>query len=270
MTRVLVVGAGVAGLAAACHARHRGADVVLVDAADRLGGVRHARPHPPFTDDARAAALELILESGVVTRDEPVEGPPAAGRIRAILDGARQQANQIATGLGRLMPWRPSRSAQAAVPEVLADNLVESGVRVLLNSTVVRIAPGGSRSSAILDDGRSEVVDAVILAGGTDSSAQLLTPWVPEAAATLRQADRAGARRPVVHVSGAAAHAAMLARLERDLAGRPTWRVAGGESGEGLVTKLLDGRRAADAVLDAVATREVRRASRPQGRTPLM
>lgn len=272
MTRVLVVGAGVAGLTAACHARHRGADVVLVDAAGRLGGAgQPVHPDAPVSADARAAALQMIVEAGVVTRDEPARGSPAVSRGRAILVAVRRQADRVATGVAHRVSARFWRSVQDAVPEVLAGDLVESGVRVLLNSTVVRIAPGGSRSSAILDNGRSEVVDAVILAGGADSSARLLTPWVPEAAATLRQTDRGGPRRPRVTLPGAGSgHDALLARLERDLAGRPTWRVAGGEPGQGLAARLVAGRRAADAVLDAVATRTMSQTRVPPERNPLM
>lgn len=59
MTEVLVVGAGPAGLAAAVHARSRGADVVLLDADDTLGG--QFWRHLPAT---RPARREAVLHHG--------------------------------------------------------------------------------------------------------------------------------------------------------------------------------------------------------------
>jgi NADPH-dependent 2,4-dienoyl-CoA reductase/sulfur reductase-like enzyme len=59
MTEVLVVGAGPAGLAAAVAARARGARVVLLDAADELGG-QYWRHLPP----SRPSAREAILHHG--------------------------------------------------------------------------------------------------------------------------------------------------------------------------------------------------------------
>ncbi|MBX3092717.1 MAG: FAD-dependent oxidoreductase, partial [Cryobacterium sp.] len=38
MTTVLIIGAGPAGLAAGCAAREAGANVVILDASDALGG----------------------------------------------------------------------------------------------------------------------------------------------------------------------------------------------------------------------------------------
>ena len=59
MRRVLVLGAGPAGLAAARAARSRGAQVTLVDAADAVGG-QYWRHLP----EARAGAREDVLHHG--------------------------------------------------------------------------------------------------------------------------------------------------------------------------------------------------------------
>jgi NADPH-dependent 2,4-dienoyl-CoA reductase/sulfur reductase-like enzyme len=59
MNEVLVVGAGPAGMAAAVRARSRGADVVLLDADDALGG-QYWRHLP----DARPARREEVLHHG--------------------------------------------------------------------------------------------------------------------------------------------------------------------------------------------------------------
>jgi NADPH-dependent 2,4-dienoyl-CoA reductase/sulfur reductase-like enzyme len=59
VTSVLIVGAGPAGLAAACAARRRGADVTLLDSADQLGG-QYWRHLPP----SQAAEREETLHHG--------------------------------------------------------------------------------------------------------------------------------------------------------------------------------------------------------------
>ncbi|MHA6669301.1 FAD-dependent oxidoreductase [Homoserinimonas sp. A447] len=75
MTRVLVIGAGPGGLAAARSARAAGADVVLLDSSDSLGGQfwRHLPPNRPARKEAQlhhgwsrfqALATELIADPG--------------------------------------------------------------------------------------------------------------------------------------------------------------------------------------------------------------
>lgn len=59
MTEVLVIGAGPAGLAAACSARDRGASVTMLDSSDQLGG--QFWRHLPAT---RPAAREAVLHHG--------------------------------------------------------------------------------------------------------------------------------------------------------------------------------------------------------------
>ncbi|HWU28389.1 MAG TPA: FAD-dependent oxidoreductase, partial [Microbacterium sp.] len=66
MTRIVVIGAGPAGLAAAASAAQAGADVVIVDEGERVGG-QFWRHHPAFTDPrlqhqlGRFAQLEAAL-----------------------------------------------------------------------------------------------------------------------------------------------------------------------------------------------------------------
>ncbi len=93
--RVVVIGAGPAGLAAAASAAEAGADVVLIDEGERVGG-QFWRHHPGFTDPrlqhqlGRFAALQealagvRMLSSASVWRVEP--GSPL--RVHALIGPA--------------------------------------------------------------------------------------------------------------------------------------------------------------------------------------
>lgn len=89
---VVVVGAGITGLAAALHLGAAGVDVVVVDPADRIGGLIHSSPFAGRMVDEGAdaflirtpAALDLALRVGLT--DELVS--PARRDARLWLHGA--------------------------------------------------------------------------------------------------------------------------------------------------------------------------------------
>jgi polyamine oxidase len=77
--RVIVVGAGVAGLAAADAARHTGADVVVLEARDRIGGRIRTAPLGPGSIDLGAAwvhnpvgnpVAEALTTAGIGSRND--------------------------------------------------------------------------------------------------------------------------------------------------------------------------------------------------------
>lgn len=114
MRRVLVIGAGPAGLAAATAARARGASVILLDAADALGGQywRHLPADRPAADErtlhhgwSRFTALRDGLESDagceIITGAQvwAVEaGTDAAPTVHALIgpsDGGRRRGRSF-------------------------------------------------------------------------------------------------------------------------------------------------------------------------------
>jgi polyamine oxidase len=85
--RVIVVGAGIAGLTAADAARFAGADVLVVEARDRTGGRICTVPLGPGTVDLGGAwvhspagnpVAEALAAGGIATRNDGAYGAPMA------------------------------------------------------------------------------------------------------------------------------------------------------------------------------------------------
>src|SRR5262249_27536356 len=85
--RLIVVGAGIAGLTAADAARCAGAEVFVAEARDRLGGRIHTVPLGPGRVDLGGAwvhdpignpVTEALLAAGVQTRNDGAFGAPMA------------------------------------------------------------------------------------------------------------------------------------------------------------------------------------------------
>ena len=95
--RVIVVGAGIAGLTAADAARCAGAEVVIVEARDRIGGRTWTVPLGPGTIDLGGAWVhspvgnplaEALTAAGIATRNDGAYGAPMAVWADAWLDAA--------------------------------------------------------------------------------------------------------------------------------------------------------------------------------------
>jgi phytoene dehydrogenase-like protein len=85
--RVIVVGAGIAGLTAADAARCAGAEVLVVEARDRIGGRIRTVPLGPGTVDLGGAwvhspignpVAEALAVAGIATRNDGAYGAPMA------------------------------------------------------------------------------------------------------------------------------------------------------------------------------------------------
>lgn len=313
MTRVLVVGGGITGLAAAWEAHRRGAEVILAEGGGRFGGkvvtervdgftIEHGpdafvayrpaalalidelgmraevievagtrtvhlrargRLHPlpagmglvlptrlgPFlttgilswpdklragldlvlprllddTDVSIGGFLERRLGRGIVRRfaDPMVGGIYGAGvddlSLDAVLPSLRESerthrslmlaslaagraaranaAPQRGAGSGTRGPGSPFRSLSGglgSLPDRLVERLAAGGVRLLRRTVVESLAFDGTTTTARLTGGHLDDVDAVILAGGVESSADLLAPHHPDAADALRAIPLAG------------------------------------------------------------------------------
>jgi monoamine oxidase len=79
---VIVIGAGLAGLAAARHLRRAGRSVLILEARDRVGGRTHSEPHGDVVIDRGGAwigptqtrMLQLIREYGIQVMRQPTDG----------------------------------------------------------------------------------------------------------------------------------------------------------------------------------------------------
>lgn len=109
MTDVVIVGAGIGGLAAAYHARKRGLSVTLVEVSDRLGGVIRTSTEagctlehgPDSLVSVKPGGLELVRELGLESR---LIGVPEAARKSLI--ARRGRLVSVPDGLYLLAPGR--------------------------------------------------------------------------------------------------------------------------------------------------------------------
>ncbi|HVK44481.1 MAG TPA: protoporphyrinogen oxidase [Micropruina sp.] len=180
MTRLLVIGGGITGLAAAWQGVRSGADVLLVEADHRLGGAVHTQrtdglliengpdsfdKHP---DDARRLVDELGL-GGQVIHPSPVAGERAfvrsGGRLRPVPVGfgpvLPTELGQLATtpilspldklrAAADLLQPRRLEAGDAAIGPFLRARLGEGVVRKLVDP-VVGGGYGGSLDELSLD-----------------------------------------------------------------------------------------------------------------------
>ena len=119
--RVIVVGAGIAGLTAADAARCAGAEVLVVEARDRIGGRIRTVPLGPGTVDLGGAwvhspignpVAEALAVAGIATRNDGAYGDPMA----VWADGWVEAPETTTVTAALQADWDPAE-ALAAIPE---------------------------------------------------------------------------------------------------------------------------------------------------------
>ena len=151
--RLLVVGGGITGLAAAWEATGQGAEVLLVEASDRFGGKLRTEHVDGLAIEAgpdsfvayRPAALTLVRELGMADEVVEVRGGRTVhlrtdGRLQPIPDG---MGLVLPTKLGPfvrtpVLRWR--HKARALLDLVLPRRLGASDVAI---GDLLRARPGG-------------------------------------------------------------------------------------------------------------------------------
>lgn len=206
MIRVVVIGAGPAGMAAANAAAVAGVEVVLIDAETRLGGQYHRQAADAAERFALAPGVEHLAES-VVWAIEPIDGGHRVHLTTGLADGPGRSGRAIdtaalvlATGAhDRALPfpgWDLPGVVTAGAAQALAKGQgVAIGRRVLLAGTGPFLLPV---AKSLLDVGAevTQVLEAnTVVTGWLRPGA---APRVPVAkrgrhaarqAATARSAD---------------------------------------------------------------------------------
>lgn len=216
--RVVVVGAGFAGLAAAEALAGRGVEVTVFEARDRVGGRVHSRRLDsgavvelgaefvlPGYDVLRETAARLglgLYEKGTLYGDrEPRDGPPVTREELIAADAALRNAGtgSIAEALERLVPSVGARAAVAA-------RLAVSSAYEIEDQDAATLAEGAVRFGDFPSHG---------VAGGNDGIACALAERLGGAVQTAVAASRVSwsERSAVVRAGGAevAADACVIA-----------------------------------------------------------
>lgn len=191
MTRIVVIGAGPAGLAAAASASQAGADVTVVDEGERPGG-QFWRHHPDFTDPrlqhqlGRFVSLQQALgsvrmlssasvwrvETGTPLRVHVLVGPVDAPQRRG--ETLEADAVVLATGAhDRVLPvpgWTlPGVTSAGAVQALAKRDGIALGTRTVVAGAGPFLLPV-AQSVALLGGEVAEVVEAA-------SARTLLAGW---------------------------------------------------------------------------------------------
>jgi oxygen-dependent protoporphyrinogen oxidase len=149
MSRVIVVGGGIAGLAAAYELSRHGVDVQLVEASDRLGGLIRTEVVDGFTIDAgpdaflvtKPGAVALCNELGLMSRAISTSLPRVAyvlrdGCLHPLPDGVALgvPTNLAALATTRLLSLRGKLRAAAdlVLPSALFPDAADESIGALL------------------------------------------------------------------------------------------------------------------------------------------
>lgn len=98
--------------------------------------------------------------------------------LAALAQGRRTRA----TGRGPGSPFRTLRRGMGSLVDAVVAGLVAAGAELRPGTRVVELQAHGTGARAVLSDGTTQTVDAVVLAGGSASTARLLAGPAPDAA----------------------------------------------------------------------------------------
>jgi oxygen-dependent protoporphyrinogen oxidase len=107
--------------------------------------------------------------------------------LAAIAQGRKARSTARAAGRGPGSPFRSFTGGLGSLVDALVEQLVQAGADLRLGTRVESLRESGRGTTAVLADGSTEEVDAVILAGGVASSAALLAEPAPRSSAALAQ-----------------------------------------------------------------------------------
>ena len=199
VSRVAVIGGGIAGLVAAYEAARRGADVMLCEAAPRAGGVIVTeRAHgclleggPDGFLDGSGEIPELCAELGMAGEMVGQERRDVllweGGKLERLPPGKAAQVLELATGEVEASRWFLTlRNGLGTLVEALATRLAG---RLRLRTPVARLARAGSGFTLGLPDGEVFEAEAVILAVPSAAAARLAQDVDAEMAALLAAQD---------------------------------------------------------------------------------
>ncbi|NHI17334.1 L-aspartate oxidase [Microbacterium excoecariae] len=232
MTRVLIAGSGVAGLAAALAADAAGAEVEIVTKADpAAGSTWHAQGGiacPVDAGDRAAHARDTMVASAGLADARAVAAlvDGSAGAVRALADAGVAFDRDAAGALARGREGAHSRArilhaggdaTGRAISRALLHACHARGIRLLSGAMVAELLLDRGRArGALLTDGRILEADAVILAtGGIGEAYPTSTNPAVATGDGIAVALRAGAR--VADMEFVQFHPTVLARGGRFL-----------------------------------------------------
>ncbi|MFZ1411712.1 MAG: protoporphyrinogen oxidase, partial [Micropruina sp.] len=174
--------------------RRLGADDVSIGAflRARLGDGIVRRFADPMLGGIYGAGVDELSLDAVLPILREHEGAYRSLLIASLAQGRRAARSAGGATRGPSSPFRSLRGGMGSLPERLVEALRAGGADLRTGVAVTALRRVGGLTEATLSDGSTLTVDAVVLAGGVRSSADLLADEVPDAAAALRRVPLSG------------------------------------------------------------------------------
>jgi len=152
----------------------------------RLGAGIVRRFADPMIGGIYGAGVDELSLDAVLPSLRTDERAHRSLMLAAIAQGRKARRTRTKAGSrGPGSPFRTFAGGLGSLVDALVDQLTSAGADLRLNTRVTDLRPDGDGAVAELDDGSTEPVDAVILAGGVTSSADLLAGAAPESSVAL-------------------------------------------------------------------------------------